>query len=117
MNSMSCSISTQNFRLSCVHISVESDVMCWGKNGIALRSCGNEDVIGVCAWIVSNPMQPRVSAKLPKVFGRFSDGFDYQVFSPIRVFGWFRCDIGSIACRSVWEFSKGIVIRLGKIGQ
>jgi len=98
-----------------MHVSLECDVSCWSKYGISLRSRWNEDVIGVYAWVVDDPVCSWVSAELSKVFGRCPNVFDGYFFSPIHVFGWFGHDVGGVECRGMWELSEGIVVRSGKV--
>jgi len=93
-----------------VHVHPEADVLCWGKDGVSLGSCWNKDVVGVYARVVDDPMCSRMSTKLSKIFSRHSNIFNNYLFSPIHMFGWFRCDIWSVECRGVWEFSKGVVV-------
>jgi len=68
------------------------------------------------AWVVNDPMCSRVSTQLSEVLGRCSDIFNNYFFFSIRVFEWFGCDVGSVECRGVWEFSERIVVRFGKVG-
>ena|SRR6266850_7705041 len=100
-----------------MHVSLECDVSCWGEDGISLRSCWNEDVVGVYVWVVDDPVCSWVSAELSEVFGRCRNFFDYYFLSPIHVFGWFGCNVGSVKCRNMWELSEGIVVGFSEIGQ
>src|SRR6266850_1517024 len=100
-----------------MHVSLECDVSCWGEDGISLRSCWNENVIGVYVWVVDDPVCSWVSTKLSEVFGRCHNVLDQYIYSPICVLGWLGRDVGSVKCRGMGAFVKAIVVRLGEVRQ
>src|SRR6266850_1327487 len=100
-----------------MHVSSECDIMCWGKDGVSLRSSWNKDVVGMNVWVVDNPVGSGVGAKLPEIFRWCFDVFNYYFLSPISVFRLFGCNIGSVKCGSVQVLGKRVVVRFSEIGQ